>query len=96
MPTRNRVEPIASSEYTSSRALVLIHDGHFTSQSELKEIQETYFLPPFVTAGQVGTFVEMLGELQDAKERRVGGMSMILREIKSQLKNNETTADPWP
>ena len=32
----------------------------------------------------------MLGELQDAKDRRLGGMSMILREIKSQLTNNET------
>jgi len=79
-----------AADHTSYHDDQLLQFGHFTYQNEHKQVQETFFMPPFVTAGQVGNFVEMLGELQDAKDRRLGGMSMILREIKQQLKTNET------
>lgn len=84
------IQEMRAADHTSFHDEQLLQFGHFTYQSELKEIQETFFLPPFVTAGQIGTFIEMLGELQDAKDRRLGGMSMILRELRSQLKANET------
>jgi hypothetical protein len=84
------IAEMRAADHTSFHDEQLLSFGHFTYQTEQKVIQETFFLPPFVTAGQIGTFIDMLGEMQDAKDRRLGGMNMILREIKNQLKQNET------
>ena len=84
------VAEMRAADHISYHDEQLLHFGHFTYQTATKQVHETFFLPPFVTAGQIATFLEFLGELQDAKERRMGGMSMMLREIKSNLSNNET------
>jgi len=99
------VAEMRAADHISYHDEQLMQFGHFTSYttslppSKIRGApsegppptrHDSYFLPPFVTAGMLSTFLEMLGELQDRRERSVGGSNMLIREVKKQLTNNET------
>ena len=51
------INEMRAADHTSYHDHQLLQFGHFTWMNEAKQIQEAFFLPPFVTAGQIGTFV---------------------------------------